>query len=188
VPKAGAKDLRRTRSILNNIILTSTNAAAALERVLPQIRDIGFMADSVRVPLLTEPLIILNVTFQSRLQADGEPTITREVLNEIYRTVAEGEQKGLLVYSDEQNVSADVSGMKAAVVIEGVETHTRTGFVNIDLSTLPGLSAESLAGLEASTVRVPVTHAKVCGWYDNEYGSYTNLLGDLTVHVREQLD
>jgi glyceraldehyde 3-phosphate dehydrogenase len=188
VPKAGAKDLRRTRSILNNIILTSTNAAAALERVLPQIRDIGFMADSVRVPLLTESLIILNVTFQSRLQADGEPTITREVLNEIYRTVAEGEQKGLLVYSDEQNVSADVSGMKAAVVIEGVETHTRTGFVNIDLSTLPGLSAESLAGLEASTVRVPVTHAKVCGWYDNEYGSYTNLLGDLTVHVREQLD
>jgi len=26
-------------------------------------------------------------------------------------------------------------------------------------------------------------HAKVFGWYDNEYGSYTNMLADLTVHV-----
>jgi glyceraldehyde 3-phosphate dehydrogenase len=35
---------------------------------------------------------------------------------------------------------------------------------------------------------VPVTHAKIFGWYDNEYGSYTNLLGDLTVHVARMLD
>jgi glyceraldehyde 3-phosphate dehydrogenase len=188
VPKAGAKDLRRTRSSLNNLILTSTNAAAALEQVIPQISEIGFMADSVRVPLLTESLIVLNVTFQSRLKPDGNPTVTREALNDIYHEVSRNEQKGLLVYSEEQNVSADVMGMKAAVVIEGVETHTRTGFVHVDLSTLPGLNEELVSRLDSPTVTVPVTHAKVCGWYDNEYGSYTNLLADLTVHVREQLD
>jgi glyceraldehyde 3-phosphate dehydrogenase len=33
-----------------------------------------------------------------------------------------------------------------------------------------------------------VTHAKIFGWYDNEYGSYTNMLGDLTVHVHRALD
>ena len=65
VPKAGEKDLRKNRSILNNIILTSTNAADALAQVIPQVKNIGFMADSIRVPTNTESLIVLNVTFQA---------------------------------------------------------------------------------------------------------------------------
>ena len=64
VPKAGEKDLRKNRSILNNIILTSTNAAEALSQVIPEVQDIGFMADSIRVPTNTESLIVLNATFQ----------------------------------------------------------------------------------------------------------------------------
>ncbi len=40
VPAAGAKDLRRNRSALNSIILTSTNAAATLEKVLPEIGEV----------------------------------------------------------------------------------------------------------------------------------------------------
>ena len=35
---------------------------------------------------------------------------------------------------------------------------------------------------------MPVTHAKIFGWYDNEYGSYTNMLGDLAVHVAGAMD
>jgi glyceraldehyde 3-phosphate dehydrogenase (phosphorylating) len=188
VPKAGAKDLRRTRSILNGLILTSSNAARALEEVLPQIREIGFMADAVRVPVPTESLIVLNATFQSRIGPDGRSAIDRPVLNDIYRAAAEGPQKGNLVYSEEQNVSADVRGMRAAVVIEAVETHTRTGFVEVDLRQVPGIDASALAGPGDARIRVPVTHAKIFGWYDNEYGSYTNLLGDLTVYVHRQLD
>ncbi len=180
VPKAGAKDLRRTRSALNSIILTSTNAAAALEQVIPEIGSIGFMADSVRVPIPTVSLIILNITFQTRLRDSGESAITREVLNGAF--AEEAEARGLLVYSEEQNVPADVAGMRAAVVIEGIETHTRTGFVRVDLSSVPGLPSGAL-GLDDPVLEVPVTHAKVFGWYDNEYGSYTNALGDLTVHV-----
>jgi glyceraldehyde 3-phosphate dehydrogenase len=187
VPKAGAKDLRRSRSVLNSILLTSTNAADTLEEVIPEIREIGFMADAVRVPIPTESLIILNATFQSRIEADGGSSIDRAVLNEIYRAAAAGSQKGNLVYSEEQNVASDVKGMRAAVVIEAVETHTRTGFVEVDLAQVPGLDRAALAKLGSTRVRVPVTHAKVFGWYDNEYGSYTNLLGDLTVHVHRNL-
>lgn len=183
VPRPDAKDLRRTRSVLGSIILTSSNAAGALEQVIPEIREIGFMADSVRVPIPTESLIILNVTFQSRIAGDGRSSVDREVLNGIYAAAASGSQKGLLVYSEEQNVPADVIGMRAAVVIEAVETHTRTGFAEVDLAQVPGVSEELIRGLSSSEIRVPVTHAKVFGWYDNEYGSYTNLLGDLTAHI-----
>jgi len=187
VPKAGAKDLRRSRSALNGIVLTSSNAAQALEQVVPEIRGIGFMADAVRIPVPTESLIILNVTFQSRIQPDGSSSVDRRRINRLYEEAASGVQKGILVYSDEQNVPADVVGMRAAVVIEGVETHTRTGFVDLDLAGVPDLPAEALRGVTDTRIRIPVTHAKVFGWYDNEYGSYTNLLGDLTVHVDRAL-
>jgi glyceraldehyde 3-phosphate dehydrogenase len=188
VPRAGARDLRRTRSVLGSIILTSSNAASALEQVIPEIQGIGFMADSVRVPAPTESLIILNVTFQSQVDPAGRSSIDRQRLNRIYEQAASGAQKGLLVYSEEQNVPADVTGMRAAVVIEAVETHTRTGFAEVDLARVPGVDAKSLSQLASPVVSVPVTHAKVFGWYDNEYGSYTNLLGDLTVQLHGALD
>ncbi|HPH55824.1 MAG TPA: glyceraldehyde 3-phosphate dehydrogenase NAD-binding domain-containing protein, partial [Smithella sp.] len=68
VPKAGEKDLRKNRSILDSIILTSTNAAKALAEVIPQVQNIGFMADSIRIPASTMSLIVLNATFQARSQ------------------------------------------------------------------------------------------------------------------------
>jgi glyceraldehyde 3-phosphate dehydrogenase len=188
VPKAGAKDLRRNRSSLNSIILTSSNAAHALEEVIPEIREIGFMADSVRIPIPTLSLIILNLTFQTQIGTDGRASVNNVLLNEIYREAASGTQKGQLVYSDDQNVPADVTGMRAAVVIEGVENHTRTGFVDFDLAHVPDVDPEILRSLANPVVRVPVTHAKIFGWYDNEYGSYTNMLGDLTIHVHRTLD
>ena len=187
VPAAGAKDLRRTRSALNSIILTSTNAAETLEKVIPEIGAVGFMADSVRIPVPTESLLILNLTFQTTIE-NGQSSVTAEVLNEIYADAADGPQRGLLVYSERQNVPADVSGMRAAIVIEGVETHTRTGFVTIDLASVRDLPADLRERLATHPIEIPVTHAKIFGWYDNEYGSYTNLLGDLSVHVHRMLD
>jgi glyceraldehyde 3-phosphate dehydrogenase len=37
------------------------------------------------------------------------------------------------------------------------------------------------------TVRVPLTHVKIFGWYDNEMGSYTQRLGELTAMVAQRL-
>ena len=188
LPATGARDLRRSRSVLNNIILTSTNAAETLEQVIPEIATVGFMADSVRIPVPTESLAILNVTMQTTLLPSGESTVTREVLNETYADAEAGPQRGYLVYSERQNVSTDVSGMRAAVVIEGAETHTRTGFVTIDLASIPALVGDQGSHRIPQRIEIPVTHAKIFGWYDNEYGSYTNLLGDLSVHVHQALD
>ena len=89
VPGAGTSDLRRSRSALNSIILTSTNAARDAGAGDPGDRHVGFMADSVRVPIPTESLIILNMTFQSSITDGGRSTITREVLNQLYADVAE---------------------------------------------------------------------------------------------------
>ncbi len=182
VPKANAKDLRKNRSIFNNIILTSTGAAKALERVLPEIQRVGFMADSVRIPTNTASLISLNVTVHSPLNDNGEPSINREFINDIYRQAAQGAQKGLLEFSEKQNVSADMIGMRAATVIEGVETHCRTGFVNISASTLKsyGISHDQ-------DLRLPVSHVKIFGWYDNELGSYTGMLGELTAYIARNM-
>ena len=187
VPKAGEKDLRKKRSILNNIILTSTNAAEALGQVIPQVKNIGFMADSIRVPTNTESLIVLNVTFQAPSNGNGPMPINTKVINGIYKTKAESDPEHLLLYSEEQNVSTDLIGTDAAVVVEGQFNHTRTAFIDVDLSRIPGLSEAVLQSVPAKRMKVPVVHAKIFGWYDNEYGSYTNRMGDLTVYVHKQL-
>jgi len=175
VPGAGDKDMRKKRGAMGNIVLTSTNAASALEQVMPEIARIGFMADSVRIPTNSVSLIILNVTFQTEASPDGTVSVDRDDINAIYREAAEGEARGLVKYSEEQNVSADMLGEDAAVVIEGIETHTRTGFVDLKL---PGGCGEH---------RIPLTHVKIFGWYDNEMGSYTYRLGELTSHVAKSL-
>ena len=182
VPKTGASDLRKNRSVMNNIILSTTGSAKALEKVMPEIKRVGFMADSVRIPTNTVSLIILNLTFHTPLNDAGEPLINHLLLNDIYRTAAEGSQKGMLVYSDRQNVSSDLIGTRAAVVIEWHESHTRTGFINLPPETLAGF------GVPASAeVQIPVTHAKLFGWYDNEYGSYVNCLGALTNYLAKNM-
>lgn len=187
-PKAGEKDLRKNRSTLNNIILTSTNAAEALSQVIPEVKQIGFMADSIRVPTNTESLIVLNVTFQTRAgKGTKNMPLTTEILNGIYRQAAEKGPGNLVVYSEDQNVSTDLIGMDAAIVIEGQFNHTRTAFIDIDLSDVPDLPKTLLKTLPQSTMRIPVVHAKVFGWYDNEFGSYTNRLGDLTVYVHQSM-
>ncbi|MEN6444595.1 MAG: glyceraldehyde-3-phosphate dehydrogenase, partial [Candidatus Cloacimonas sp.] len=180
VPKTDATDLRKSRSVLNNIILSTTGVTKALEQVMPNIRNIGFMADSVRIPTTTVSLINLNITFHTELDELGEPLVNRKLINDVYAQAAEGAQKDLLVISDRQNVSADMIGTMAAVVIEAHETHTRTGFVTIPVSTLLAQGVNTDKVLE-----LPVTHAKIFGWYDNELGSYVNCLSRLTNYIEE---
>lgn len=185
VPATGAADLRKNRSILNNIILTTTGAAKALRLVIPEMGEIGFMAESCRIPTSTGSLTILNVNLQS---LDARNPINREDINGIYRDAAQGHFKDALVYTEDQNVSCDIIGFpKAATIIEGTETHTRTAFAKINLSGVPGLDAAVQQHLEGGVLKLPVTQATIYGWYDNELGSYTNMLGDLTTMVADSM-
>jgi glyceraldehyde 3-phosphate dehydrogenase len=181
VPSKGASDLRKNRSVIDNIILSSTGAARTLEKVMPQIANFGFMADSIRIPTSTVSLIALNITFNSRMDDNGAPVISASYINNIYKNAANGAQKDLLVFSEKQNVSSDLLGFSAAVVIEGHETHTRTGFLKVPAETIAALT-----GAKNQDIAIPVTHAKILGWYDNEYGSYVTSLGKLTEYIDSQ--
>jgi glyceraldehyde 3-phosphate dehydrogenase len=185
LPKSGVKDLRKNRSIMNNIILTTTGAANALRLVIPEMEEIGFIAESVRIPTATGSLIILVLDLQEELE--GDP-IRRGVINAIYSQAAELDPNGYLHFTEKQNVSGDIVGFpRAATIIEGHETHTRTAEVTLDLGRIPGLPEDVRANLRDRVYRIPITQAVIYGWYDNEMGSYVNMLGDRTVSVAEDM-
>jgi glyceraldehyde 3-phosphate dehydrogenase len=185
LPKAGKIDLRKNRSIMNNIILTTTGAAEALRLVIPEMDEIGFIAESVRVPISTGSLIILVMNLQEELTGKF---IDRDLIGHIYSQAASDDPNGYLMYTEQQNVSGDVIGIpRAAAVIEGHETHTRTAEVTIDLEKVPGIEKNIISSLQDAVVRVPVTQAVIYGWYDNEMGSYVNILGDRTVTIAEDM-
>jgi glyceraldehyde 3-phosphate dehydrogenase len=181
LPTADATDLRKNRSILNNIILTTTGAAKTLELVIPEMKKIGFIAESVRVPISTGSLIILVVTFSE--EAGKPPVIDRKLINKIYKDAEEKEKRGYIKFTEEQNVSSDIVGHYGpATIIEGHETHIRTAFATIDLSKISQLSGDVLKQLPPA-IEIPITQAVIYGWYDNELGSYTSMLGDLTAKI-----
>jgi glyceraldehyde 3-phosphate dehydrogenase len=208
-PKSKATDLRKSRSVFNNIILTSTGAAKALGLVIPEMRRIGFIAESVRVPVTAGSLIILVMMIQDESLRNP---INREKINGIYQQAVKHFPEGYLVYSDDQNVSSDIIGLpRAAAVIEGHENHTRTSAVRInmesilsacayinslgeggagasfDVTQIGKAAAEGKATLKDKVLEIPVTQAVIYGWYDNELGSYTNMLGDRTVSIAKML-
>ena len=185
LPKTGKTDLRKNRSILNNIILTTTGAANALRLVIPEMEEIPFIAESVRIPVSTGSLIILVVNLQ---EEPSGPFITRDDINDIFKRAAAESPHGYLHFTNKQNVSCDIIGMpRVAAIIEGHETHTRTAEASIDLKKVPGLEKENLATPHQSIIRVPVTQAVIYGWYDNEMGSYVNMLADRTVSIAENM-
>ncbi len=148
--KKGKTDLRKNRSILNNIILTTTGAAKTLGLVIPEMNKIGFITESIRIPTNTGSLIIVTVNINSETN--------REAINKIFEDGSLKDKNNYLLYSEKQNVSSDIIGNpSAAAIIESTETQCRTSLVN-DNS--------------------PVTQAVIYGWYDNELGSYTNMLTD----------
>ena len=177
LPGAGSTDLRKNRSILNNIILTTTGAARALKLVIPEMGNIGFIAESVRIPTSTGSLIILVIN----LQDESDNPIKRDLINSIYRDYAANSP--YLGYSEEQNVSSDIVGSPAkAAIIESTENHTRTANLRVNLSKLQGIPEG-----QPDYIEVPVTQAVIYAWYDNELGSYTNMLADRTISIAKQM-
>ena len=93
---------------------------------------------------------------------------------------------GRLIYTEEQNVSSDIVGMpRAAAIIEGTETHTRTAVIEVD----PRLACKGLggAGITCTSIQIPVTQVVVYAWYDNELGSYTYMLGQRVASIADSI-
>jgi len=82
-------------------------------------------------------------------------------------------------------ISSDSPGQRRS--LRGIETHTRTAEVTIDLMNVPGIEQDVISSLKNHIIRVPVTQAVIYGWYDNEMGSYVNIMGDRTVTVADNM-
>jgi len=112
------KDLRRARAAALNIIPTTTGAAKAIAKVMPEMagKIHGF---ALRVPTATVSL----VDFVAEL---SEPTSTEE-LNDIFIDAASGALEGILGYTDEPLVSTDLKGDPRSSIIDGLSTMVMGG-------------------------------------------------------------
>ncbi|GGF31809.1 MULTISPECIES: type I glyceraldehyde-3-phosphate dehydrogenase [Halobacillus] len=109
------KDYRRARAAAENIIPTTTGAAQAVAKVLPELEG-RLTGMAMRVP--TKNVSIVD------LVAELDQDVTAEQVNEALKAEAEGELKGILGYSDEALVSSDYNGSTYSSVIDGQSTLT----------------------------------------------------------------
>jgi glyceraldehyde 3-phosphate dehydrogenase (phosphorylating) len=94
-------DLRRARAAAMSIIPTSTGAAKAVAKVIPDLKG-RFDGYSLRVPTSTVSV----VDFTARIEV---PTTT-EKLRQVFRDAAAGPMKGILAAVEEPLVSIDYKG------------------------------------------------------------------------------
>ena len=92
------KDWRGGRAATYNIIPSSTGAAKAVGKVIPELAG-KLTGMSFRVPTLDVSVVDLTVKL-------AKPTTYEQILKEVKRR-ANGDMKGILGYTDEQVVSSD---------------------------------------------------------------------------------
>ena len=120
---------------------------------------IGFITQSVRVPIATGSLIILVIAMYDE---EDNPLINRALINKLYMDAAEMESEGYIKYTREQNVSSDINAnFGPAVIIEGNETHTRTAVVTLDISKF--FAKRMVPEGVSQNVNISITQAVVYG-------------------------
>ena len=107
------KDLRRARAAAENIIPTSTGAARAVGKVLPQLNG-KLDGCAMRVPVKDGSVV--------DLVCETKRTVTIESVNAAFAEAAKRALKGILEYSDEPLVSSDVLGNPASSVFDSLAT------------------------------------------------------------------
>jgi glyceraldehyde 3-phosphate dehydrogenase len=107
------KDLRRARTASVNIIPTTTGAAVAVGKVIPEV-DGKMDGMSLRVPTVTGSITDLVV--------EVEKNTTAEEVNAAFKAAAEGPMKGILGYSEEPLVLMDYVGDPRSSIIDGLVT------------------------------------------------------------------
>lgn len=131
------KDLRRARAAALNVVPTSTGAAKAIGLVLPELNGKldGF---ALRVPVPTGSATDLTATVSRETTVDE--------VNAAMKAAADGPLAGILSYTDDPIVSADIVTDPASCIFDS------------------GLT------------KVIGDQVKVVGWYDNEWGFSNRLV------------
>ncbi len=125
------KDLRRARAAALSIIPTTTGAAKAISLVIPELEG-KIDGIAMRVPTPTGSITDLTVEVKKET--------TKEEINRLMREAAEVSMKGVLEFSTEPLVSADIVGNSHSCILDS------------DLTNVHGKLV------------------KIVGWYDNEAG------------------
>ena len=125
-------DLRRARAAAASIIPSTTGAAKAIDKIIPELKG-KLNGNSLRVPTpdgsITDFVAVL------------KKSVTVEQVNEAFKKASEVPSfKGILEYTEDPIVSADIVGTTASVIFDSLSTMANGNLV------------------------------KVVGWYDNEYG------------------
>lgn len=126
------KDLRRSRAAAMSIIPSSTGAAKTIGKIIPELKG-KLDGTALRVPTpdgsVTDFVCLL------------EKSVTIEEVNAAFKKAAETKMKGILEYTEDEIVSADIVHHPASCIFD----------------------AKSTMVMEGNMV-------KVLGWYDNEWG------------------
>ena len=130
-------DLRRARAAAINIVPSSTGAAKAIGLVLPDLTGKldGF---ALRLPVPTGSITDLTLV--------SEKKTTVEEIKAVYKKAAEGDLKGILMYTEDPIVSSDIV----------TDPHSSI--------------------FDAGLVRVIDNTVKLSSWYDNEWGYSNRLV------------
>ena len=133
-------DMRRARSAALSMVPTTTGAAVAVGKVLPALNG-KLDGLSVRVPTANGSLTDFTTVLEKETSA--------EEINAAFNAAAAGALSGILEYSEDPLVLADIVGNPHSCVFDALSTNV----------------------LEGNMV-------KILGWYDNEWG-YSNRCVDL---------
>ncbi len=106
-------DLRRGRALSFNTILTTTGAANAVGRVIPEVKG-KLHAIAYRVPVHCGSLV--DCTFIT------ENKTTKDEVNNLFIKASEGINKGFIGYSDAPLVSIDFKADPRSAVVDGIST------------------------------------------------------------------
>lgn len=115
-------DLRRARSAAVSQIPTTTGAAKAVGKVIPELKG-RLDGISVRVPTPTGSLVDLVVTLKKEA--------TAEEINAAMKKAAEGPMKGILEYTEDEIVSVDVIHNPASAIFDSPSTMVNGKMVKV---------------------------------------------------------
>jgi glyceraldehyde 3-phosphate dehydrogenase len=136
--RKGTPDLRRMRAAALSIIPSSTGAAKAIGVVLPELKGL-LDGSSLRVPTPTGSITDLTVQLKKSASVEDVNSVFAQAAND-------ASFKGVLEYSEEPLVSADIVGNPASCIFSSMDTMANGSM------------------------------AKVLGWYDNEWGYSNRLV------------
>jgi len=106
-------DLRRARSAALSQIPTTTGAAKAVGKVIPELKG-KLDGISIRVPTPTGSLVDLVAVLKKEA--------TKEEINAAMKKAAEGPMKGILEYTEDPIVSVDVIHTTASSIFDSLST------------------------------------------------------------------